>query len=691
MKKRYCITLVFLTCFLPNLCLSQETREDKIRAYEAMFPKGEPSEEDVYQTDRMLVSATKRIMDVTEAPAIASVVTAEDMRIMGARNLIDVLATIPGIGISRGAYSVYQVEIRGITTSRQNKIKFMIDGHSVKHQTTGDVAWQMEDISLEQVERVEVIRGPGSALYGSNAFSGTINVVTKMGNEVNGTQVSVGGGSFSTGRGNIIHGKRYGDIDVLASLTYSSTDGAELSVKEDAIGQTGSTDDWARVWDSTFKISWQDLVFLTRYTNRDNGPYVGVTNVINDQSELLTDQFLVDLSYTKALNRQWNVHARAYYDWADVTFKWQLFPPGTVFSPAPSHFFPEGVYGTPHFTNKTYGVELSTDYTLTMSNTLTLGFAYEYSKQDDITHYTNFNPLNFINLGSYLDISSWGNWSFPASRTNNAVYIQDEWAITDTVSLTAGLRYDYYDDIGSSTNPRLGLVWELIKDVDLKLLYGESFRAPTFDELYSTNNPASIGNEDLKPEEMQSYEVSLGYNPFKGPAVSATGFYNNFTDKIELVPTGAPGMLEFQNTSDATIYGLELEGQYRIKSIELYGNYSWQHPEDDTTGEKLADVPSDRWNLGLNFWLGNWGKGNIHLLSVGDRPRAAGDPRNDAEGYTVVNANFILLEVLEALELRASAYNLFDEEYAYSAPKFTLPYDYPAPGRSVFLEARYSF
>jgi outer membrane receptor protein involved in Fe transport len=691
MKKRYLAAMVALALCAPITSFAEETKEEKIKSYEAMFPKGEPSEEDVYRADRMLVSATKHIMDVSKAPAIATVITAEDLRIMGARNILDALATIPGIGISRGPYSVFQVEIRGLTSIRQNKVKFMIDGHSVKHPTTGDVAWQMEDIALEQVERIEVIRGPGSALYGANAFSGVINVVTKMGNDFNATQISAGGGSFETGRVNIIHGQQYGDVDVLASLTYNTTDGAQQRVESDAIGQAGNTDDWARTWDGTLKVSWHDLIFLTRYTDRENGPYVGVTNVVTDQSELLTDQFLADLSYSKAMNEKWNLSGKAYYDWAEVTYEWQLFPPGMAFSPAPVHFFPEGMYGTPHYVNQTYGAELGSDYALSESNTLTMGLVYEYSKQSDITHQTNFNPVTLVNLGPYQDISAWGNWSIEASRKNSAAYIQDEWAITDGLTLTAGLRYDYYDDIGSSTNPRLGLVWELLKDVDLKLLYGEAFRVPTFDELYSTNNPAAIGNEDLKPEEMRTYEVSVGYTPTYGPVVTASGFYNKFSDKIMLVPTGIPGMQEFSNTSDATIYGLELEGRYKIKNVELYGNYFWQHPEDDATGDQLPDVPTYRVNLGVNFWLANWGKGNIHLLNVGDSARATGDSRQDADGYTLVNASFIVLDFFKTMELRASLYNIFDETYAYPAPTLTLANDYPAPGRSVFLELRYTF
>lgn len=691
MHKRYhTVLFTALVLLVPVATLAADQQEQEVQAFKEAFGSG-PQEEDFYRTDRLLVSATKHLMDVSQAPAIATVVTANDIRLMGARTLLDVLERIPGINVTRNHYSVYSIEIRGIKAVRQNKIKFMVDGHTVNMPTVGEPFWTIEDIAPEQVERIEIIRGPGSALYGANAFTGIINVVTMRGNDINGTQVSAGGGSFDSGRANILHGKRYGTLDVLASLAYTTTEGAQLDVDSDAFGRSGKTDDWARAWDATLKIEREGLVFTNRYTTRNHGPYIGVTNVVNDDTELRSDQFFSDLSYSRTLSKQWDLNARAYFDYADVTFKWQLFPPGMAFSPLPVHYFPNGVYGTPGFKDQIYGTEISTDYALSADNTLTLGAVWEYSKQYDITHLTNFDPNTLVNLGSYQDISSWGNWNIAEDRTNLAAYLQDEWKIRSDLTLTAGFRSDNYDDVGSSTNPRLGLVWEMVEDVALKLLYGEAFRIPTFDELYSINNPASVGNPDLKPEEMTTYEVSVGYIPYWGPTLTATGFYNQFDDKINLVPTATPGMLMFQNTDDATIYGIELEGSYRFSDVELYGNYFWDHPEDDETGEPLPDVADYGWNLGMNFWIADWGKGNLHILHIGDKPRAGGDSRDELDDATVVNANFIVMNFFKTMELRASLYNLFDEDYAYPAPPVTLANDYPAAGRSFVLELRYTF
>lgn len=193
-----CICCLALLIVPLNLPAASQDDED-IKAFEKMFPPDKLSEEDFWRADRMLISATKYLMDISDAPAIATVITADEIRNSGVRTLLDVIERIPGITINRNHYSIYSVGMRGIKAVRQNKIKFMVDGHTLNMLTVGEPFWSFEDLAVEQVERVEVIRGPGSALYGSNAFSGIINVVTKLGNDINGTQVSLGAAVTASG------------------------------------------------------------------------------------------------------------------------------------------------------------------------------------------------------------------------------------------------------------------------------------------------------------------------------------------------------------------------------------------------------------------------------------------------------------------------------------------------------------
>lgn len=662
------------------------TDKEKMKAVEEMFDSPF-TEEMYYRTDRLLLTATKHLIGVREAPAIATVVTSEEIRNMGARNLLDVLERIPGFGVTRGFYSAYEVEVRGLKTVRTEKIKLMLDGHSLNYPLWGGAGWVYDSLSLENVERIEIIRGPGSALYGSNAFSAVINIVTKNSYEADGTKVYGGFGDNNTLRTGFVHGVLYNDTDVVGMFNYYDTNGDRLPVESDAIGNSGFTDDWAENWDAGLKINWKDITLNTKILSRKSGPYIGVTKALNDESLLNIDQYFIDVNYSKSINTYWQFHIKSYYDYLNINFDWELFPEGFTFPGGDT--FPEGVLGSPSLKNKIYGFELGVDYDVTEYNTITFGSLYEKQKHFDIKHHANYNPLTFDKLGSFQDITSSANWSLPASREIWALYIQDELSITKNLRLTAGIRYDHYSDFGDTTNPRVGLVLNLSKKIDFKLLYGKSFRAPNFEELYSINNPVAIGNQSLNPEEIKTYEIAVGYRPTEAIEININGFYNEFKNRIELDQNLV--IPQFHNAGDATIYGLETELHYHWKFYSFFANHTWQRPKDDATGLRLADVPSHRVNLGVDFEPTQYIHGNIHALYVSSRPRATNDNRSDLNAYTTINATIISKKFYKSTELRASCYNIFNESYSYPAPPNTIERDYPSPTRSYYFEIQHKF
>ncbi len=645
-------------------------------AFESLFGTG-VQEEDFYRTDRELLTATKHLMQVKDAPAIASVFTAEDIQIMGARNLIDVLQHIPGINVGQNFYSLYEIEVRGLVNARNSKVKLLIDGHEISGALFGDAAWIYETLSLDSVERIEVIRGPGSALYGANAFSGIINVVTKTGWETNGTVAHVSAGSFNTQRASVVHGKRYDDVDLLASVAWNKTDGHQSYVPSDAFSNSGNTDDWAKSLDAALKVGWNGFVINSHYFHRRNGAYIGVGKALSD-SLIETDAFYIDLNWTKSLSEQWEVNLKTYVDFMDFTFNWQIMPNAA--------YTTGYMLGTPHWRNDKYGIELGTNYQLSESNMLTSGITWQYDNQHDVTHYANFVPQTYAPLASYQNVTATGNWNQNASRRTLALFIQDEWQITDKTRLTVGGRTDDFNDIGKVFNPRLGIVWNKSDNMDLKLLYGTAFRAPNFEEQLSINNPAAIGNTALVAEEMKTYEISIGYRPFRGLETNTVLYRNKFSNRIELDETLSPP--QFVNVGDTTVTGVEFEMQYHFSNSEFYADFYRQNPVDDSTGDAVADVPGVGADAGVNLWSSNY-KGNVHVQYVGPRPRNAADTRTDHEGYTVVNSSLTLLNPIKNMEIRAGIYNLLDKQYTYPAPANTISGDYPAAGRVLMLDLSY--
>ena len=187
-----------------------------------------------------LVTATKRHTSLRKAPAIATIITADEIRNMGARNLLDVLKMVPGFGVSITEFGGNMVEVRGIRSSLSEKILVMIDGHSLNRNFTGSALYRVAGmLPMENIKQVEVVRGPGSALYGTSAFVATINIITRNAEEINGLEAKAGGGSFNSFKGNLLGGKAVGDnFTIVGSLDHYQSQGAKLTVDADALRAT---------------------------------------------------------------------------------------------------------------------------------------------------------------------------------------------------------------------------------------------------------------------------------------------------------------------------------------------------------------------------------------------------------------------------------------------------------------------
>ena len=228
------ITLIFL--FSPILLLAADT-PPPAKSFKEMFGSG-PQEEDVYRTDRLLVTATGSQKPVHLAPSVASLITVEDIESMGATTLNEALETVPGLHVypSDTLLMNPSYSIRGVHTTMNSQVLLLINGVPLKNNYTGSRAFCFL-MPASMISRVEVVRGPGSAVNGADAFSGTINVITKDSHEIEGTKGGVRYGSFDSSQTWLQHGKVYGGWDVALGLDYRKTDGDDDRV----IGQDMQT------------------------------------------------------------------------------------------------------------------------------------------------------------------------------------------------------------------------------------------------------------------------------------------------------------------------------------------------------------------------------------------------------------------------------------------------------------------
>jgi outer membrane receptor for ferrienterochelin and colicins len=287
---------------------------------------------------------------------------------MGARDISDVLRRIPGFGITQGYYGKNDIEVRGIKTTNSEKIKVLIDGHSVNNVLLGSAMYSFCEMPVEGIERIEVIRGPGSALYGSNAISAVVNIITLNGQDSDGTVFSISRGSFNTTRSSLQTGTKLEDFDIAFSLNTLKSDGDSMSVESDFLGRSGKTHEPIERVDVALKLAYKDFTFSSRYAANKKGTYTGVAYALNDESEHDQSQYYVDLGYDHSFG-QGTIHAKLFYERFNFKTFWEIYPEGTP-------DFPKGMLAEPSVSSDSKGVEIQFDYEFSNKNQFLIGASY---------------------------------------------------------------------------------------------------------------------------------------------------------------------------------------------------------------------------------------------------------------------------------------------------------------------------
>ncbi len=678
------ILFSFLSIMLFNLINS--IGQDKEAGLEDMFA--------IFTEEEIVVSALKKPRTVLKSPAIMSVITARQIKQRGLRTLADVLDRVPGFHMSMDETGERDIAVRGILDDGSQKIRVLIDGHSINDPWRGGAMWNFDDLVVENAKRIEVIRGPGSALYGRNAFLAVVNVITKDTQDIGDFQLTTSGGNYDTQNYNILFGKEYGDMEISGFFDFSDTEGFSENIEQDILfGKPGTqspgrSHNRREKTDLNLKLSYKNLTLYSKYMKKRRKDYIGVGNALNKETVLRDTYIFSELIYKLALGEKLDMTPKVYYDQYNYDPLFEQRPDGHV-GVAGTH--PDGIKGRTRFKQRTIGFENQFNYNVFEGNELTFGFQYEWMHQHDVKYWANFNPLTTAPLDSAQDFSH----DLPftrrtATRQIWALYLQDEWNITKDIDLTIGVRHDQFTRFGGTTNPRVGLIWRFIEDAHLKLLFATAFRAPSFQEMFLTNNPQKEGNPDLDPEKINTYEIGIGYNFTKHIRGSINYFFNRIRDRIIL--DTAPSPDKFINRGGARTIGVETELKADFGNDNYaYANYTFQDTEDTSNRNRLPDVPVHKANLGVN--VGFWKYANAHLNTfiVGPRPREDGDTRADLPSYGLVNLTFIGRNLVDNFEIRGSIFNLFDKDYKDPAPVDTVPTDYPQPERSFMVELRYQF
>jgi len=675
----------------------------------------------LYQDEESVSIATGSSKPIRLAPSVATVITASDIEATGATVLDEALEMVPGLHVSRSSNRLNSLfSIRGIHTGQNPQVLLLLDGVPMTELFTGGRAPTLR-LPVAGISRVEVIRGPGSAVYGADAFAGVINIIPKSAREIGGTRVGVRKGSFDSRDAWLQYGGSLGDWDVAFNMEYNRSDGdGDRKVNTDA--QTaldtvfgtnaslapGSLDTGYEVLNTRLDIArgnWKLGMWAWIQDGAGQGP--GGAQALDPYGKQDVEQYLVDARYGNAdLVEDWDLAVRLTYQYLDESTRFKLFPPGTrlpigadgnvnFINPAGIVDFTGGLIGKPGGTDSTSSMESTARYSGIARHNIRLavGFKYQKGRSEESK---NFGPgvidgtVSPID-GTLTDVTNTPNiFIEDEDRKIWFASLQDEWTFASDWELTAGVRYDHYSDFGSTVNPRLALVWATLRDLTTKFMYGRAFRAPSFGEEFSINNPVILGNPNLDPETIDTFELAFDYRPTFNLQTGLNLFYYEIDDIIEFVRDPLPATTNTaQNARDQKGHGFELEANWQpFDKLQLGGNYAWQNSEDKQTGDRIADAPRQTIYLDARWrFLPDWSF-DTQLVDVSDRKRAAGDTRSDIDDYTLINVTLQRKRIAKRWQLAASVRNLFDTD-AREPSTGEIPDDYPLAGRSVYAELRY--
>ncbi len=581
--KLVCASLIIVS-ILPTQLLADEFAEEEALA-------------ELYGGEEIISIATGNAQPISKAPAVATVITANDIQEMGARDVDEVLETVPGLHVSRRARSGSPIyTFRGIYTSENPQVLVLINNIPITDIFLGDRGQVWGGMPVESISRIEVIRGPGSAIYGADAFAGVINIMTKTASEIDGTETGVRYGSFNTKEGWLLHGGNYAGFDFAFMAELKSTDGHHEDIDSDfqtfsdsltmtsaslAPGSTNNGRDNLDMRVDIQKNQWQLRAGLQKRNNYEPG--VGTAGALDNNVQLKAERWNVDLTFDEEqFTEHWGVQAQISYfsSSLEIDEDQLVFPPGAfLLNPLPPPPaigpFPNGVIGNPEGWQEYYRYNLTGLYSGIENHLIRLGVGYTHQEFTKIKEEQNFSPL--APPGTLVDVSDTPFVFLPEKHRNNTyAFVQDVWRFANDWELTAGLRYDDYNDFGDTWNPRAALVWSARHDTTIKLLYGQAFRAPSFAEFRNQNNPVALGNDELDPEEMETIEWAIDYRPSDRLRFGTNIFYYEWDDIIRFVSDGSSGTATARNIGEQTGYGLELEMEWEpTDTLSLLANYAF--------------------------------------------------------------------------------------------------------------------
>lgn len=640
------------------------------------------------------------------APASTTVITAQDIEAMGARNLGEVLEAVPGLHIALSEVRFDPLyDVRGLHSASNYEVLIMVDGVPIKSVTDGGRgSWSPPPVQM--IQRIEVIRGPGSALYGADAVSGVINIITKTADNLQSTEIGLRVGSYQTYNPWLLHGGTYNGFKLALSLDYLDTDGHQESVYQDAqslldlaIG-TQVSEVPGRVYlqqkqlnlhANASKEHWRMNLHWQR--NRDMGVGLGTALIVSPEEYREVDQLYMDVGYLNpTVTKHWEFGSKlSYRDITEKLFNLYSARPGAIRN---GQRLPYGSPNNTGFYQRQTRLDSSAAYRGLRNHTWRFGAGYLYA---DLYHV----PWSFLvdkSVPNLVNVRTLGMELMPENiRQNGYAFVQDTWVFAPHWELTLGVRHDWYSDFASTTNPRAALVWQIHPRLTSKLLYGTAFRAPSFVEMYTPSNLTLVSNPNLQAESNTTWELAFDYRASHTLNMSLNLFTYKVSDKIQrrllaAADATSGAIYTYDNFGILKGQGFELESRWKINNkSSLLANYAYVKVDTEDSIE-AGNYPHHQVYLRHDWLLGHSWFLDTRLNWVADRDRPANDLREPLDDYLELDLTLRYKDTTHKIpwNVAVGVRNVLNEDRREPGDPRLLG-DYPKAGREWFVEMRYSF
>jgi outer membrane cobalamin receptor len=643
------------------------------------------ADEPLIQMEEVVVTGTRTKEEIKNIPNAVIVIGAPEIAVSSARNVGELLRenTVFDVTDYGTLGSAQSASIRGSSASQ---VLVMIDGRPVNSITYGSA--DLSEIPLDHVERIEIVEGPTSHLYGANAMGGVINVITKNPPAQPSFNAGVSYGSLNTQTVQAEHGQTLGRFGYLVTAGYKSSDGYRDNSKYE-----GS--------DFSSKLTYQlldrlSLSLLTTFHQDGLGvpgpkPAAGSSPTFGNSQVTSLFDHQDDTLFNNTLQLQWEpldslqVHWKAYQDYSELLYRQRYM--GVLSAIEENDAYRANIYGS----------TLDVRWAFNQDNKLTMGTDI---RKEDLEGELKSRDLTT----SQITPTSWS-----PDNTIWGLFAQEHWQVLPWLRLIGGLRYDNTSRYGSALSPDLGLIYSPLERTHIKLHYGQAFRPPTFNDLFY---PGS-GNAQLSPEKGTSYEINFDHALTDKKLVFSAGVFRwEVKDKIQWVPD-ANGNWQPRNVNEQNTWGVEAGIQWNpLKELAFSLGYTYldakqknQELKDallNTTAlveRRAASVPQHQARLSISY-LSCW-KTRFNLVGryVGDRMFYY----DDYSAYPTVNELEKKFEAYYTLDLKVihpfgkhwevslSLLNLTDQNYVEQVGTSYTDQGYPAPGRSITVGVRYKY